>query len=641
MEEKGSRNSTNPPLEFTVASVILGILLAIILGGANAYLGLKVGMTVSASIPAAVISMGLLRYGSRLLGRFIPVRGHTILENNIVQTIASAAESVAAGVIFTVPALFMLNKRAVISYQPSKLDITILALLGGILGVLFMIPLRRAHIVKEHDRLPYPEGRACAKVLSAGEEGGKKALMLLEAFGIGALVKFLQTFNYKLRSLVVGLFKDEVEFSLPKAKLAVLGADLYPALLGVGLIVGPRIAAIVLAGGLMGWLFIIPLIGTISGDPNLTAWGIWKQYLRYIGAGVVTAGGIFSIIESLPMMFSSLVDTFRTMSKMREEGSSGLERTDRDLPGYVIVTGLMVVALALLGFLPVSGLSAKLVTVLSVITFSFFFVVVSSQIVGLIGSSNQPVSGMTITALLVTALVMKALGIIGSEAMIATLVSAAVVCVALGAAGDMSQDLKTGYLVGATPFWQQIGEFIGVITGAAVLGLVVYVLYQTYGDFGTRDLPAPQAMLMMSLTEGIFSGNAPWAMILLGIALGVAVRLLGVSVLAFGIGIYLPVHLSTPIFIGGLLHWLLVKDNVEEEATLLASGLIAGDAITGLLMAFAAFFGLVAAKPSSYLFPEWASYLLFALVITYLFIRLLKLRNAQKPAKPQGGDEDG
>ncbi len=628
---KSSSSENEEIYEFTLPAVLLGILLAVVLGGANAYLGLKVGMTVSASIPAAVVSMGLLRYGSKILKKFIRVRDNTILENNIVQTIASAAESVAAGIIFTVPALFMLHKNALINYKPSKLEITVMALLGGLLGVLFMIPLRRPHIVEEDATLPYPEGRACAKVLSAGEAGGRKALMLLEAFTIGAIVKFLQTVNFK-KFGNLGLFKDEVEFLLPKTKYALIGADLYPALLGVGIIVGPRIAAIVLAGGLLGWLVINPLIGHFV-DGNLTAWDIWEKYLRYIGAGVVTAGGVFSIIESTPMMLRSIYTTFiRYKSNSRTQVPE--ERTDKDLPPTVILLGLTFVGLSLLAFLPITDLKAKIVTIISIIVFSFFFVVVSSQIVGLIGSSNQPVSGMTITALLATALVMKSLGIIGQEAMIATLVSAAVVCVALGAAGDMSQDLKTGFLVKATPMWQQVGEFIGVTVGSLILGIVIYVLYTTYGDFGTKELPAPQAMLMMSLTEGIFSGSAPWNMILIGIALGIVVRLLGVSVLAFGIGVYLPVHLSTPIFLGGLIHWLLVRSDIEEDATLLASGLIAGDALIGLLMAFVAFFGWIAPKIGNYLMPEWTSYTLFGLVVIYVMIRLSVLR------KQISGDEN-
>ncbi len=612
----------NYPKEFTARAVIIGILLALILGGANAYLGLKVGMTVSASIPAAVLSMGILRLAVRLFRRFgAKIEDSTILENNIAQTIASAAESVAAGVIFTIPALFILSKMGVISYRPSIFEITVVALLGGFLGVIFMIPLRRVHIVEEDDKLPYPEGRACAEVLQAGEEGGRKALKLLEAFGVGAIFRFLQMLILKTSRGAIGILKEEISFSLP-FKGMVIGADLYPALLGVGVIVGPRIAAVVFGGGAMAWLVLIPLLSHfgVPGSPG----EIWSNYIRHIGAGIVAIGGVISVIESLPMMIRSFSATLSKFKLKRGE----IDRTDEDLAPTLIPILAGIIAFLLIFFIPVHHFSLRIVTVIAVIIFSFFFVVVSSHIVGLVGSSNQPVSGMTIAALLAIAGLIKVLGLSGKDAIIATLIAAGVICVALGAAGDMSQDLKTGYLVKATPKWQQIGEFIGVTIGSLILGYILYVLFSLYGNFGGESLPAPQAVLMSNLTQGIFAGKAPWDLLIIGGVLGVIIRMMGISPLAFGVGLYLPIHLSTPIIIGGLLSKLLIPEEnakAKEEATLLSSGLIAGDAVTGLIMAFVAFFGFIAPKADLFLFGNYTSLISvlgYVVVIIYLALRI-------------------
>ena len=611
-------------------SVLIGIILAALLGGANAYLGLKIGMTVSASIPAAVLSMGILRVLARAIRN---MRDSTILENNIAQTIASAAESVAAGIIFTIPALFILSQAKIISYKPPVWEITLIALLGGFLGVLFMIPIRRVHIVEEDDKLPYPEGRACAEVLQAGEQGGKKAITLLEAFLVGGAFRFLQTFIPKINGKAIGILKEEISFKLPFKGMEI-GADLYPALLGVGVIVGPRIAAVVFAGGAMAWLVLIPLLSHLGvpGEP----FDIWSNYVRHIGAGVVAMGGILSIIESLPMMVRSFKRTLEKLKK--KEGPS--DRTDEDLHPLVILIGTLLIAVALFFFIPVHNLFLRAITVVGIIIFAFFFVIVSSHIVGLVGSSNQPVSGMTIAALLGIAGLIKLLGMSGADAIIATLFAAAVVCVALGAAGDMSQDLKTGFLVKATPKWQQIGEFIGVAVGSLILGYIVYVLFKTYGAFGSKALPAPQAVLMGNLASGIFSGKAPIELLIIGGTLGIVIRLLGVSALAFGVGLYLPIHLSTPIMLGGILSWLLIpKGNKrsEEEATLISSGLIAGDAVTGLFMAFMAFFGFIAPKPASFLLGEpittaisLIGYVILTLYLGYKIYGLVKKEEVRK-----------
>lgn len=578
--------------EFTTTSIVLGIILAVVFGAANAYLGLKVGMTISASIPAAVISMGLVR---GLL------RKDSILENNMVQTIGSAGESLAAGAIFTLPALYIWTKEWDMG-APSLLTITAIALCGGILGVLFMVPLRKALIVKEHGVLPYPEGTACAEVLLAGEEGGDKAKACFSGLGIGAAYKFL--------SGGFGLFPTEIETTIPGYKGAAIGGEALPALLGVGFIIGPQISAYMLAGAVIGWFGLIPLIANIGsmGDvimypatvpiSELGHWGIWNYYIRYVGAGAVAFGGVFSLVKSLPLIVQTFKDAMKDYSK--GVGTNSGLRTDKDMSMKVVLIGTLAVVLAMmmLPVIPVGFAGALLIAV-----FGFFFATVSSRIVGLVGSSSNPVSGMTIATLIITAIVFKATGNDGQVGMISTLTVGAVICIIAAMAGDTSQDLKTGFLVGATPYKQQYGELIGALASALAIGLVLTLLNNAWG-FGSQELPAPQATLMRLVIEGVMGGNLPWSLVFTGVGVGVAIELLGLPVLPIAIGLYLPIHLSTPIMVGGLIRGFLDKKekNEPKEASsikdkidagiLYASGLIAGEGLIGILLAVFAVVGI-------------------------------------------------
>ncbi|MFZ5966146.1 MAG: OPT family oligopeptide transporter [Bacillota bacterium] len=578
--------------EFTVTSLVLGILLAVVFGAANAYLGLKVGMTISASIPAAVISMGIIRG---------ILKKESILENNMVQTIGSAGESLAAGAIFTLPALFIWMQEWNLG-APNLLSITAIALCGGILGVLFMVPLRKALIVKEHGILPYPEGTACAEVLLAGEEGGEKAKLTFTGLGLGALYKFIAD-GFKL-------FPSEIETAIPGYNGAAIGADVLPALLGVGFIIGPRISAYMLAGAVLGWFGFIPLIANIGSMGNvimypasapiseLGYWGIWNYYIRYVGAGAVAFGGVFSLIKSLPLIVQTFRDAMKNYSGGVGNGDS--VRTDQDMPMKLVLIGSLavVLAMAMLPVIPVGVTGALLIAI-----FGFFFATVSSRIVGLVGSSSNPVSGMTIATLIITAIVFKATGNDGQTGMIATLTVGAVICIIAAMAGDTSQDLKTGFLVGATPKKQQYGEIIGAVAAAFAIGLVLTLLNKAWG-FGSAELPAPQATLMRLVIEGVMGGNLPWALVFTGVGVGVTVELLGLPVLPIAIGLYLPIHLSTPIMVGGVVRGILdkklekaggedkrIKEKIES-GILFASGLIAGEGLVGILLAVFAVFGV-------------------------------------------------
>jgi putative OPT family oligopeptide transporter len=577
--------------EFTLTAVLLGILISVVFGAANAYLGLKVGMTISASIPAAVISMGIIRG---------VLKKESILENNMVQTIGSAGESLAAGAIFTLPALFIWmeewNQGA-----PSLITITAIALAGGALGVLFMVPLRKALIVKEHGTLPYPEGTACAEVLLAGEEGGEKAKITFIGLGVGALYKFI-TGGFKL-------FPSEIETVIPGYKGAAIGADVLPALLGVGFIIGPRISAYMLGGAVIGWLALIPLITNIGSMgvvvlypatvpiSELGYWKIWDFYIRYVGAGAVAFGGIISLIKSIPLIVSTFKEAMKDYSK-KSVGSS--IRTDQDMPMKFVIIGVLAVILAMMmtKVIPVGLVGAVLIAI-----FGFFFATVSSRVVGLVGSSSNPVSGMTIATLIVTAIVFKATGNDGHAGMIATLSVGAVICIIAAMAGDTSQDLKTGFLVGATPKLQQYGELIGALAAALAIGGVLVLLNSAWG-FETTELPTPQAALMRLVIEGVMGGNLPWNLVFAGVGIGAAIELLGLPVLPIAIGLYLPIHLSTPIMVGGLIRGILDKkkekvtdgiNNIKDKidcGILYSSGLIAGEGLIGILLAVFAVFEL-------------------------------------------------
>ena len=569
--------------EFTATSVLLGILLAVVFGGANAYLGLRVGMTVSASIPAAVISMGLIR---------VILKRDSILENNMVQTIGSAGESVAAGAIFTLPALF-LWAREWGSGEPSLVEITVIAMVGGALGVLFMVPLRKALIVKEHGVLPYPEGTACAKVLMAGEEGGKKAVTVFQGMGVAAVYKFLAD--------GLGLFPSQIHYESSGYAGAAVGVDVLPALLGVGYICGLKISSYLFAGGVLGWLVLIPLLVLFGGDTVLFpasvsikevfktsgAFGIHQNFIKYIGAGAVAAGGVISLLKSLPLIGRTFRDA------LRDYGWKGVEkesRTEKDiaLPVILILVLALAVLMWLLPFIPVNFYSALLI-----VLFGFFFATVSSRMVGMIGSSNNPVSGMTIATLLIASFVLKSFGQTGHLGMVSAIAIGSVICIIAAIAGDTSQDLKTGYLLGATPKRQQMGELIGVTAASLAIGAVLYLLDRAWG-FGSAELSAPQATLMKMIVEGVMGGNLPWNLIFAGVGIGIMAEILRIPVLPFAIGLYLPIHLSTPMMTGGLVRWWAEQkksQNLErkkkrvESGTLYCAGLIAGEGVVGILLA--------------------------------------------------------
>ncbi len=575
----------NPP-ELTVTSIVIGILMAILFGAANAYLGLRVGMTVSASIPAAVISMGVIRF---------ILRKDSILENNMVQTIGSAGESVAAGAIFTLPAIFLWAKEGVTT-APSLLTIAVIAAIGGSLGVFFMIPLRAALIVKEHGTLPYPEGSACADVLEAGETGGAKAVTVFSGLGIAALYKFIAD------GFV--LFPSEVSWEVKGYKGAGFGADVLPALLGVGYICGPEVTAYITAGGMLAWFVIMPLIalfGASVASPIFPATkmvsemspdAIWSNYVKYIGAGAVAAGGIMSLIKSLPL----IVKTFRDAVKGIGVKSGEINRQNKDISMKVVIGSIVVLAI-LMVVIPAIPLNP--VGAIIVIIFGFFFATVSSRMVGLIGSSNNPVSGMTIATLLLATSVLKATGNIGTQGMIAAIAIGSIICISTAIAGDTSQDLKTGYIVGATPYRQQIGELIGVFASAVAVGGVLYLLNSAWG-YGGKELPAPQATLMKLVVEGVMNGNLPWALVFTGVFIAVVVEMLRIPVLAFAVGLYLPIYLSIPMMVGGLVRLYFDKKKMDEaerkdkveNGLLYSSGLIAGEGIVGIFLAFLAVFNV-------------------------------------------------
>ena len=568
--------------EFTVKAVVIGVLLGVVFGAANAYLGLRVGLTVSASIPAAVMSIAVFRL----------IRSGTILETNIVQSVGSAGESLAAGVIFTIPALFVWG------LDVSQLEVFTLAALGGLLGVLFMIPLRRFLISREHGKLPYPEGTACAEVQVAGEAGGSKAMAVFSGLGIGGLYKLLADTH------AFQLWNESPE--IPLWGKARIGADATPELLGVGYIIGWRIALIMFSGGALAWLVIIPLIDVVGGDQviypetaltvaEMSTGEIWNSYIRYIGAGGVAYGGFITLVKSFGTIWESIKIGVDKMGEAAGAAVEQVRRTDRDLPLRWVAGGAVVIAVALdvIPFIPVNFVSGLLMVI-----FAFFFVTVSSRIVGLIGSSSNPVSGMTIATLISTALIFVALGMDDEPgARVSVLAVGAVVCIAAAIAGDTSQDLKTGFLVGATPWKQQVGEMIGVLTSASVMGAVLILLHGSYG-IGSDTLPAPQATLMSLVIDGVLNANLPWTFVIIGIALAAAVEhLLKQPSLAFAVGLYLPVSLTTPILVGGGLRKLTetrsegeVMETKREGGVLFSSGLIAGAALVGVLLAAVIFF---------------------------------------------------
>ncbi|MBE6730032.1 MAG: oligopeptide transporter, OPT family [Ruminococcaceae bacterium] len=610
--------------EITVTSVIMGILLSVIFGAANAYLGLRVGMTVSASIPAAVIAMGVIR---------VVMRKNSILESNMVQTIGSAGESLAAGAIFTMPALYLWYHEGVME-KPSLITITIIALIGGLLGVFFMIPLRNALIVREHGILPYPEGQACAEVMLAGEKGGANASTVFAGMGFAALFKFI----------IDGLkaVPGEIAVTFKKLYPSSIGTQIYPAVMSVGYICGPKISSYMFAGGVLSWMVLIPIIVLFGADmvmyPSTDAsigeifaaegaYGIWGSYIRYIGAGALAAGGIISLIKSLPLIVRTFRDAVKSIFA-KNEGAGSL-RTDKDINMAVVIGMIVILTIIvwLVPAVPVSPLGAIIVVV-----FGFFFATVSSRMVGIVGSSNNPVSGMAIATLLISTLVLKFTGMNGADGMKAAIAIGSIICIVAAIAGDTSQDLKTGYLLGATPWKQQIGEVVGVVAAAFAIGFTLNLL-DTAWTFGSEEIAAPQATLMKMVIEGIMGGKLPWGLILIGVLIAVVVEILKLPVLPVAIGIYLPVHLNACIMVGGIIRFFfdrIKNEEKREKATnkgiLFSSGMIAGEGLVGILLAAFAVLDLDKKIDISGFInlPEWAlsigSIVLFGLIITTLLI---------------------
>lgn len=587
-------NASEQLAEFTWKTLILGILFGIVFGAANAYLGLRAGLTISTSIPVAVMTVAVFRV-LRALGR-----KDTILEANLSQTVGSASSSLASGVIFTLPALFLWE------LDPSLIQMTLLALCGGLVGVLFMIPLRRFLIAREHGFLPYPEGTACAQVLVASEAGGTGAARVFKGLAVGAVFK-----------LLVGGLKivpESVEVPVPFLKKGQLGSDISTALFGVGYILGPKVSAIMVGGGLLSWLILIPAIAiwgegrstplypeaaTLIRDmsPDL----IWTRYVRYIGAGAVAAGGFITLIKSLPTMLESFRIGARQLRERLGQTAAEQERTDQDLPLSYVAGGLALIAAAMAVvpyiFASIDSLLIRTVAAALVLFFAFFFVTVSSRIVGLVGVTSNPTSGMTIATLLGASSIFLLAGWTGDLGKAAAITVGCVVAIAASIAGDTSQDLKTGFLLGATPRRQQIGELIGVLTSALFVCASVLLLDQAYG-FGTGELPAPQATLMKLVIEGVLESSLPWTLVGLGVIIALLVEVLGVNSLAFAVGVYLPITTTFPVFLGGGLRFLLErgaataeeKEQRRERGVLLGSGFVGGEGLLGVGIAGAAFY---------------------------------------------------
>jgi len=577
--------ASQSPAEFTPRAILLGALFGLIFGASTVYLGLRAGLTVSASIPVAVLAISVLKR----LG------GSTILENNIVQTIGSAGESVAAGVVFTVPALIFFGERGQAFFN--YFQITLLALSGGILGVLLMVPLRRALIVKEHGVLPYPEGTACADVLVAGERGGELAKTVFMGLGVGALWKSL--------SWIFQIFRTSIGYSIGRTGVlpnGTLNLDISPEYMGVGYVIGPRIAGVMFAGGVLSWLVLLPLL-SIMGNymtvpfPPVPASGLridqmspgqlWSAYIRYTGAGAVLAAGLITLARTIPTIVSSFRESVKDFSAKADSG--GRARTEQDLPLTIVLGGtvLLAIFLAVAPRMPTQG---NVLASLLVVVFGFFFVTVSSRIVGLIGSSSNPISGMTIATLILTCSIFIAVGWSGEWYSPVALCVGAVVAIAAANAGATSQDLKTGYIVGATPKYQQYGLMIGVVVASLIIGYTTLYLHKVM-VIGSDALPAPQATLMSTIIKGLLSRNLPWGLVLVGVFISITLELCGIQSLSFAVGSYLPIATTAPIFAGGLVRaYVERKTGVAEESevgsgTLFSSGLIAGGSLAGILYA--------------------------------------------------------
>jgi putative OPT family oligopeptide transporter len=595
--------------EFTVKAIVLGVLFGILFGAATVYLALRAGLTVSASVPIAVLAIAVFKKFGK----------STILENNIVQTIGSAGESVAAGVVFTVPALIFLTGGG--DYF-QYVQITVLAIFGGTLGVLFMVPLRRALIVKEHGKLPYPEGTACADVLIAGERGGNLAKMVFAGVGASLLYKFLYG--------ILGLWQETPIFFRTKKESTVypsstLDVAVTPEYLGLGYIIGPRISSELFSGGLLAWMALIPLIAIFVPETRVVAdlktlgfsdawmasnsyanW-IYRAYIRYIGAGAVACAGVMTLIKTLPTIVSAFRESVKSFGG--DKGGASTKRTERELGMGIVLFGSLaiVLLLAVIPRFPHGPFPGSLLMSLLIVVFGFFFVTVSSRIVGIIGTSSNPISGMTIATLMATCVVFVVIGWKGDIYQAVALCVGAIVCVAAANAGATSQDLKTGFLVGATPRSQQWGFIIGVVTSAFVIAITLFVLDQTYRGteahgIGGPKLAAPQATLMATIIKGLLAQNLPWAPVLVGVFLAFMAQLAGAHALSWAVGAYLPVSTTAPIWVGGMMKAFVdsirrKKESVAGEESelssgmLYATGLVAGGSLGGVLIAFMAFFG--------------------------------------------------
>ena len=631
---------TESPAEATAKAIGAGILFGILFGAANAYLGLRAGLTISTSIPVAVMTVALFR---TLRAGGV---SSTILEANLSQTVGSASSSVASGVIFTLPALFLWG------FDTSFAQITILAMCGGLLGVLFMIPLRPYLIVREHHSLPYPEGTACAEVLMASQTGGARARNVFLGLGIGALVKTLTGW---LRAVPDGL-----EISIPFLKKAQLGSDVSPALLGVGYILGPRIATIMVSGGLLSWLVIIPILATWgAGRPDplypetvltLDAMApslLWTRYIRYIGAGAVATAGLITLLRSVPLMVQSFRFGARQIRQRFSNSEAAVPRTEQDLSLRVVGIGaalvFAVLVLAPLAFSSIELVAGRAVAAALVVVFAFFFVTVSSRIVGLVGVTANPTSGMTIATLLATASVFLLLGWTDDAGKVAALTVGAVVAIAASIAGDTSQDLKTGFLLGATPRRQQLGELVGVLTSAAFVALTVLLLAQAYG-FEGEELPAPQATLMKLVIDGVLDQSLPWTLVGIGAGIAIVAELLRIPSLPFAVGVYLPVSTMMPVFLGGLLRLVLQRRAATDEerlarrdsGILLGSGLVGGEGLIGVVIAGAAGWAVSRGQtPWSLGFvwagaaADWLALALFVALIAFFWRRIAHSRGSR------------
>ncbi|MEM8629307.1 MAG: oligopeptide transporter, OPT family [Chlamydiota bacterium] len=587
------------PREFSWRALFLGLLFSLVFALSNAYLALKIGTTISASIPAAILSMALMRCFCK---------GSTLLENNLVQTIATVGEGLAGGIVFTVPALFFLGA------PPSFFEVFCLSSLGGILGILFMIPMRRFVVVEEHGKLPFPEGTACAEILRTGEKNRSAAL--------SALWGLLAAVVYKLGASALHLWQEVLRFSLPRYQNTEITLDTTPALLGVGYIIGFPVAATIFSGSILAWFVLIPLI-TLFGTGQepiypaevpvsaMDASMIWEQYVRYIGAGTIAFGGLLSLVRIAPLLLRTLQEGSR---ELRRGWCSSRKRIDTDIPFTVLGVGSLG-AIALLWFF----FRFDLTTIVLLMVLGFLFSTVTSLTVGIVGSTSNPVSGMVITTLLLTSMLFVFLGWTSRAYLISAITMSAVANVAICMASTTSQDLKTGFLLGATPYKQQIAEMIGTLLPSIALGFCLYLLNDAY-TLGSPAMPAPQASMMAMIAKGVIHGQLPYTLFAMGMLLGIFLECLRVPVLPFALGVYLPFSLTSATMVGGILSRLLMQsqkaEQVRDQGVLFASGMVGGDACMGIVIAVFAILGLTREETLSF-FPSYATPIAYAFLAVF------------------------